>query len=203
MTDVLPPLWPYRTPGIPDERFERLPGIPMTKREIRVLILAHLRLQPNAVLWDIGAGTGTIPVEVGLLCPEGSIVALERDADVAALIRQNCQRFAVENVTVVEGSAPGCLQNLRPKPDGVIVEGGKPLKDTLVEAWKHLKIGGRMVATTNSLEGLYMISESLSELRARHIEVVQSAINRLEKRGMRQSFSAVNPIFILSGEKLG
>jgi cobalt-precorrin-6B (C15)-methyltransferase len=197
------PIWPYRTPGIPDDLFERLPGIPMTKREIRVLILAHLRLKPNAVLWDIGAGTGTIPIEVGLLCPQATIVAVERDEDVASLIRKNCQRFEVNNVEVIEGSAPDCLKSLKPEPDCIIIEGGRPLKDTLAEAWAHLQTGGRLVATTTSLEGLYAISESLSELHARNIEVVQSAINRLEQRGIRQSFSAVNPIFILSGEKLG
>ncbi len=195
-------LWPYRTPGIPDDRFERLPGIPMTKREIRVLILAHLRLRPDAVLWDIGAGTGTIPIEVGLLCPQATIVALERDGEVANLIRKNCKRFEIDNVQVVEGSAPDCLNSLKTRPDCIIVEGGRPLKDTLVEAWKHLAGGGRLVATTASLEGLYAISEALAELHARNIEVVQSAINRLEQRGMRQNFSAVNPIFILSGEKL-
>ncbi len=197
------PHWPYSTPGIPDERFERLPGIPLTKREIRVLILAHLYLKADGVLWDIGAGTGTIPIEVGFLCPQGTIVAVERDEEVAQLIRRNCQLFGVENVTVVEGSAPDCLAGLQPEPDCIIVEGGKPLKDTLAAAWPHLNPGGRMVATTTNLEGLYAISESLAELQARNIEIVQSSINRLERRGARQSFSAVDPIFILSGEKLG
>lgn len=98
-------LWPYITPGIPDELFERLPGIPLSKREIRLLLIAHLRLLPHSVLWDIGAGTGTIPVEVGLLCPQGRIIAVERDEEVASLIRRNCDRFDVHNVEVVEGSA--------------------------------------------------------------------------------------------------
>lgn len=69
-------IWPYITSGIPDELFERLPGIPLTKRETRLLLIAQLRLQADSVLWDIGAGTGTIPVEVGLLCPQGFKVTL-------------------------------------------------------------------------------------------------------------------------------
>ncbi|MEN9519756.1 MAG: hypothetical protein RLZZ381_2344, partial [Cyanobacteriota bacterium] len=94
-------LWPYKTPGIPDRLFERLPGIPLSKREVRVLILSSLRMKPDSVLWDIGAGTGTIPVEIGLLCPEGKIVAIERDEEVAKLIKRNCDRFGVNNVEVI------------------------------------------------------------------------------------------------------
>ena len=100
------PLWPYVTPGIADELFERLPGIPLSKREVRLILLSQLRLTHDAVLWDIGAGTGTIAVESGLLCPQGQIMAIERDEEVAQLIRRNCDRFGVENVQVVEGRAP-------------------------------------------------------------------------------------------------
>ncbi len=86
-------LWPYVTPGIPDDLFERLPGIPLSKREVRLLIISALRLKSDSVLWDIGAGTGTIPVETGLLCPEGRVIAVERDEEVASLIRRNCERL--------------------------------------------------------------------------------------------------------------
>ncbi|MEB3336314.1 MAG: precorrin-6Y C5,15-methyltransferase subunit CbiT [Leptolyngbyaceae bacterium] len=196
------PLWPYVTPGIPDDLFERLPGIPMSQREIRLLLMAHLRLQADSVLWDIGAGTGTIPVEVGLLCPQGHIFAIERDEEVAALIRRNCDRFGVKNVEVIEGSAPECLQDLPRRPDCICIEGGRPMKQILKEAWKYLASKGRMVATANTLESLYSISESFSELQVRNIEIVQSAVNRLEKRGNHQTFSAVDPMFVLSGEKL-
>ncbi|MEL6936618.1 MAG: precorrin-6Y C5,15-methyltransferase (decarboxylating) subunit CbiT, partial [Cyanobacteria bacterium J06607_17] len=103
------PLWPYATPGIPDRLFEQLPGIPMSQREVRLVLLSALRLGPKAVLWDIGAGTGTIAIEAALLCPQGSIVAVERDGDVAALIKNNCQRFGVTNVDVVVGNAPDCF----------------------------------------------------------------------------------------------
>jgi cobalt-precorrin-6B (C15)-methyltransferase len=195
-------LWSYVTPGIPDDLFENLPGIPMSQREIRLLLLCHLRLKPDSVLWDIGAGTGTIPVEAGLLCPKGQIVAIERDEEVANLIRRNCDRFGVKNVEVVEGSAPECLEDLDHAPDRVCIEGGRSIKTILKEAWTHLKPAGRLVATAASLEGLYQISESFSELQARNMEVVQSAINRLETRGTSQTFAAVDPIFVLSGEKV-
>ncbi len=195
-------LWPYITPGIPDELFDRLPGIPLSKREIRLLLIAQLRLLPDSVLWDIGAGTGTIPVEAGLLCPGGRIIAVERDEEVANLIRRNCDRFEVNNVEVIQGSAPECLHEITVAPHRVCIEGGRPMQDILQAVWRYLLPSGRVIATAANLEGLYAISQSFAQLQARNIEVVQSAINRLETRGFSQTFTAVNPIFILSGEKL-
>ncbi|MBW4647955.1 MAG: precorrin-6Y C5,15-methyltransferase subunit CbiT [Kastovskya adunca ATA6-11-RM4] len=194
--------WPYVTPGIPDELFERLPGIPLSKREVRLLIISALRLQADSVLWDVGAGTGTIPVETGLLCPQGQVIAVERDEDVANLIRRNCDRFGVRNVQVIEGSAPECLRELTVMPQRICIEGGRPIKGLLKEVWQYLQPSGRVVATAANLENLYALSEGFAELQARNIEVVQSAVNRLEKRGIHQTFAAVNPIFVLSGEKL-
>ncbi len=197
-----PALWPYATPGILDSLFDRLPGIPMTERETRVLMLCQLQLPREGVIWDIGAGTGTISVEAALLCPACRIVAIERDEEVAGLIRRNCDRFGVTNVTIVEGTAPDCLADLTEAPDRAIIEGSQSIKNTLHWVWDRLKPNGRVVATTASLEGLYGISEALSELQARQVTVVQSAVNRLVQRGTRQRLSAADPIFILSGEKI-
>ena len=194
--------WLYKTPGIPDELFERLPGIPLSKREVRLLMISALRLGDGGVFWDIGAGTGTIPVEIGLLCPNSPIIAIERDEEVASLIRRNCDRFGVKNVTVFEGSAPDCLANISLAPDRVCIEGGKPIKSVLQEVWQYLKPNGRIVATVNNLETLYQFSEGFSNLQARNIEIVQAAVNRLETRGIHQVFAAVDPMFILSGDKL-
>jgi cobalt-precorrin-6B (C15)-methyltransferase len=195
------PLWNSVSPGIPDHLFEELPGIPLSKREIRLLILSHLRLQPRSVLWDIGAGTGTISVEAGLLCPQGRMIAVERDEEVASLIRRNCDRFQVKNVEIIEGSAPECLAQLTDAPDCICIEGGRSLKELLQEAWRYLQPGGRLVATATNFENLYAISEGLAALQARNVEVVQSAVNRLEIRGNHQIFAAVDPTFVLSGEK--
>ncbi|ABG50619.1 precorrin-6Y C5,15-methyltransferase (decarboxylating), CbiT subunit [Trichodesmium erythraeum IMS101] len=195
-------LWPYVSPGIPDDLFERLPGIPMSKREVRLLLISYLRLQSDSVVWDIGAGTGTIPVEIGLICPQGRVIAIERDQEVASLIRRNCNRFGVENVTVIEGNAPECLDSLTDAPSRVCIEGGRYIKVILQEVWKKLLPQGRIIATAANLESLYAVSESFADLQVRNIEVAQSALNRLETRGVYQTFAAVNPIFILSGEKI-
>jgi precorrin-6Y C5,15-methyltransferase (decarboxylating)/cobalt-precorrin-6B (C15)-methyltransferase len=195
-------LWNYVSAGIPDELFERLPGIPMSQREIRLLLISALRLEPSSVVWDIGAGTGTIPVEIGLLCPQADIIAIERDEEVANLIKLNCDRFGVNNVRIVEGSAPECLADLPTPPHRVCIEGGKDIKAILQQVWQRLPIDGRVVVTAANLESLYAVSESFTELQGRNVEVVQAAVNRLIARGTSRRLAAVDPIFILSAEKL-
>ncbi|NUN65856.1 precorrin-6Y C5,15-methyltransferase subunit CbiT [Pseudanabaena biceps] len=196
------PIWSYVTPGISDELFDRLPGIPMSKCETRLLIIGQLRLKADSVFWDIGAGTGTVSVEIGLLCPKGKIVAIERDEDVAGLIVKNCQKFGVNNVEVKVGSAPECLTSLSEAPNCICIEGGRSVSEILEYCWERLQTDGRAIATTNSLEGLYAISASFAKLQARNVEVVQSSVNHLETRGNRQVFASVSPMFIISGEKL-
>jgi cobalt-precorrin-6B (C15)-methyltransferase len=195
-------IWHYKTPGIPDELFERLDGIPLTKKEVRLLILSALKLEEKSVIWDIGAGTGTISIEIALLCPQTKVIAIERDPDVANLIRKNCQVFQVTNVEVIEGNAPDCFTDLTPKPDRVYIGGGKSVKNILLNVWDYLPSQGKVVAMANNLENLYQLSEGFAQLRACNIEVVQSSINRLETRGLSQVFASIAPVFILSGEKI-
>lgn len=195
-------IWQYKTPGIPDELFERLDGIPLTKKEVRLLILSALKLKENSVIWDIGAGTGTVSIEIALLCPQTKVIAIERDADVANLIRKNCEVFQVKNVEIIEGNAPDCFTDLTQKPDRVFIGGGKSAKNILLKAWDYLPSEGKVVAMASNLENLYQLSEGFAQLRACNIEVVQSSINRLETRGLSQVFAAIAPVFILSGEKI-
>ncbi|ATS17543.1 precorrin-6Y C5,15-methyltransferase subunit CbiT [Parathermosynechococcus lividus] len=194
--------WPFVTPGIPDSLFERLPGIPLTQRETRLLMLSYLRLEPESCLWDVGAGTGTIAVEAARLAHRGQVIAVERDEEVVDLIQRNCDRFGVNNVQIVAGSAPECFPQLEPPPQRICLEGGRPIKEVLLQAWEYLAPGGRLVAIAGSLENLYALSEGFATVQARSLEVVQSVINRLETRGGHRLFTAVEPIFILSGEKI-
>jgi precorrin-6Y C5,15-methyltransferase (decarboxylating) CbiT subunit len=195
------PLWPYATPGIPDQLFQQLPGIPLTKREVRLLVIGYLRLKPDAQLWDIGAGTGTIAIEAALLCPNGKITAVERDEEVAGLIKTNCNHFSITNIEVVSGNAPECLHHITGQPSCILIEGA-PLQTTLETAWEKLALEGRIVVTASNLETLYTASEAFAKLQVRNIEVAQPAVNRLETKGNRQVFAALDPIFIISGDKL-
>lgn len=194
--------WPYRTPGIPDAAFDRIPGIPLSPKEVRVLILSQLQLKADSCLWDIGAGTGTITVEAALLAPQGQVIAVERDEEVVDLIRRNCRKFGAAHVTAWQGTAPDCLGELDPRPDRICLEGGSSLQALVAESWQYLQPGGRLVGITASLEGLYALSTGMADVRARRVEVIQSAVNRLEQRGRGQVFVALDPVFVISGEKL-
>ena len=194
-------LWPYATPGIPDHLFSQLPGIPLTKRDVRMLVMGYLRLRPDAHLWDIGAGTGTVTIEAALLCPNGKVTAVERDEEVAGLIQKNCDRFEVSNVDVISGSAPECLEKIEGRPSCILIEGA-PLQTTLEAAWEKLTLNGRIVVTAINLEALYTVSDTFSKLHTRNIEVAQPAVNRLVTKGNRQVFASVDPVFIISGDKL-
>ncbi|MEO1132238.1 MAG: precorrin-6Y C5,15-methyltransferase subunit CbiT [Cyanobacteria bacterium J06639_1] len=196
------PLWPYCTPGIPDDAFDRIPGIPLSQREMRVLMISQLRLTPASCVWDIGAGTGTIAVEAALLCPQGTVYAIERDEEVVELIQRNSEKFGATNVRVIQGTAPDCLLEIPQAPDRICFEGGAPIGAIVEQCWSLLKSQGRLISTASSLDALYSLSESYAKVQARQVEIVQSAINRLETRGIRQTLAALDPIFILSGAKL-
>ncbi|WP_293142579.1 precorrin-6y C5,15-methyltransferase (decarboxylating) subunit CbiE, partial [Okeania sp. SIO3I5] len=102
--------------GIPDNYFlsyDDRPGL-MTKREVRVLILAELSLQPEQIIWDIGAGTGSVSVEIARLCNDSIVYAIEKTSAGTGLIEENCRRFQVKNVVSIHGDAPEILHHLRP-----------------------------------------------------------------------------------------
>lgn len=96
----------------------------MTKQEVRAAALAKLAVQPGDTLWDVGAGTGSVSVELALAAPRGHVYAVECDPEACGLIRQNRERFHACNLTLVEGRAPAALADL-PAPDAVFIGGTK------------------------------------------------------------------------------
>ena len=109
---------PFFLCGMEDGSFLR-GSVPMTKREIRAQALSLLQLKEESVAYDIGAGTGSVTVEMALAGWRGNVFAVERNPEGAALIRQNCRMFSADNVTVVEGDAPEALKDL-PAPDAAV-----------------------------------------------------------------------------------
>jgi precorrin-6Y C5,15-methyltransferase (decarboxylating) CbiT subunit len=98
--------WDFATPGIPDRFFERN-SVPMTKEEVRTVTLSKARIKADSIIYDIGAGTGSITVEAALLAADGRVYSIEKRSDALALVRENITKFGLTNVEVVEGEAPG------------------------------------------------------------------------------------------------
>ena len=142
--------------GIPDGAFLSFgdrPGL-MTKRDVRVLALAELALQSGQILWDIGAGTGSVSVEAARLCPASTVYALEKTAAGFSLIQQNAERFRVGNLKAVQGKAPDALYGL-PAPDRVFIGGsGGQLGEILDHCAAVLKPEGRIVLAIATLDHL-------------------------------------------------
>lgn len=151
--------------GLPDRAFLSFsdrPGL-MTKREVRTLVLSELALQPHQTIWDIGAGTGSVSIEIARLVPSAKIFAIEKTAVGTTLIQQNCQRFQVENVISIHGSAPKSLQQL-PPPDRIFIGGsGGQLSAVLDVCAACLVRGGVIVLALATLEHQRMVASWLND----------------------------------------
>ena len=121
-----------RVPGLPNEVFIR-GKTPMTKQEVRAAALAKLAVKPTDILWDIGAGTGSVSIEMALAAPLGYVYAVECDAAACSLIKQNRDKFHVHNLTLVEGKAPEKLTGL-PAPNAVFIGGSKGNLPEIIDA---------------------------------------------------------------------
>jgi precorrin-6Y C5,15-methyltransferase (decarboxylating) len=176
---------PPRTPGLPDEWFEHDGQI--TKREMRALTLSALAPRPRQLLWDVGAGSGSIAIEWLLADPSLQAVAIERDPARAARISANAAGLGVPHLRIVEGAAPGALAGL-PAPDAVFLGGG--IADAFEPCWAALKVGGRLVANAVTLESQAEVTE-LSRRFGGELLHVQFA--RAEPVGRFRGFRALMP----------
>lgn len=190
-------------PGLPDDTFaRRMPRAGLiTKREVRVLGLAALGLDGSVdVVWDVGAGSGSVAIEAALLLPAARVYAIERDPDSVPLIEENRTRFGAVNVTIVAGEAPGACAAL-PPPDAVFVGGsGGQLAAILALALARLRPGGRLVVNLATLEGLRVAQEALTTGGLRP-EVTQVSVARGTAVGELTRLTALNPVFIVAGVK--
>jgi precorrin-6B C5,15-methyltransferase / cobalt-precorrin-6B C5,C15-methyltransferase len=139
-----------RTPGLPDEAF-RHDG-QLTKREVRAVTLAALAPVPGQLLWDVGAGCGSIAIEWSRAHPMCRAVAVEPRADRRAMIAANADALGCPHLRIVEGRAPEALAGL-PRPDAVFVGGGVGADGVLEAGWRALGPGGRLVANAVTVEG--------------------------------------------------
>ncbi len=172
----------------------------LTPAEVRALALAELGLGPASVVWDVGAGSGSVGLEAARIAREGTVHAIEMDSDDHQLILENARRFGVTNLRAVLGQAPEAWSRLA-DPDAIYVGGsGRDVAMLVEEAWKRLKPGGRLVTACNSIENLATVH---ALLRARSGDASYWMVNIA--RGIEQMdrirFEAINPIFLIAATK--
>ena len=187
-----------RTPGLPDEAFIR-GEVPMTKQEVRAAALAKLAVRPADTLWDVGAGTGSVSVELALAAPQGHVYAVECEPDACALIRRNREKFAAWNLSLIEGRAPAALEAL-PAPDAVFIGGTKGSMAAVVDTVLAKNANARICIAAIALESL---SAAIAALTAHGLsaEVTQLAVSRTRPAGKLHLLTANNPIFLITGER--
>lgn len=188
--------WPWRTGGVPDDMFER-GAAPMTKQEVRALALAKLRVGESDTLFDIGAGTGSVTVELALAAPMGSVFAIERDPEGIELVKRNARRFGLGNVSVVAGSAPKALDGL-PAPDAAFVGGSGGSLPAILDALLAANPRVRVCVPCVTLETLAQATELLSGDRFEGFEAVCVSVSRASKAGSYHLMRALNPVHLVS-----
>lgn len=172
----------------------------ITKQEARTLSLAKLRLKPDAVVWDIGAGSGAVGLEAACLAPRGHVWAIEKNEDAAAHAHANAVRFRIGNYTLVTGRAPAFLAAW-PDPDAVFVGGsGGDLAGLIRLILKRLKPNGRLVMNFIALENLATAMATLTESQAGW-EVTQLQASRGRPILGMHRLAAQNPIWIITANK--
>lgn len=188
---------PRRAPGLPDEAFER-GDVPMTKQEVRAAVLAKLAVRPEDILWDVGAGTGSVSVELALAAPRGRVYAVECRPEGCALIKANREKFRTRNLVLVEGLAPAALSDL-PAPDAVFIGGSKGSLAAIVDAALDKNPDARICVSAIALETLSAAVTALTA-KGRTVQVSQIAVSRAKAVGGLHFMMAQNPIYLITGE---
>jgi len=192
-----------RTLGLPDDAFKQRRPIKgqITKREVRAVSLYSLGLRHDSVVWDIGAGTGSVSVEAALVASKGQVYAIERDTDSLSLLEENVVNLGSDNIHIVNGEAPAALKSL-PNPDSVFVGGsGGNLSEILEYANSRLKPNGTIVVNLAVLERTsetYHLLKKLG-LAAEITQVASSRGKEMPDGAVR--LEALNPVFIVSGRR--
>ncbi|EKF50016.1 decarboxylating precorrin-6Y C5,15-methyltransferase [Thermosipho africanus H17ap60334] len=165
---------------------------PITKSEIRAIVYSKLNLNKKDILWDIGAGSGAVSIEASFLCKK--VFAVEKELERVKTIKENIKRANVKNIDVILGEAPQSLEAL-PSPTKVFIGGSEDKTlELLTTVERKILNGGIIVATSITLETLYMIDNFYKEQKK---EIIQVGVTKLSSHKKRM-FIARNPIFIIT-----
>jgi precorrin-6Y C5,15-methyltransferase (decarboxylating) len=194
--------------GIPDAAFigcgDR-PGLTV-EREVRVLVLAQLALQPGQVVWDVGAGNGSVSIEIARLFPQSEVYAIEKTVSGTAAIELNCGRFGVQNAISVHGIAPEILHRLRP-PHRIFIGGsGGGLTKILGVCALRLLPGGSIVLALSALEDIGTVLNWMDDRVRREphwsYRIVQVQLSRSLPAGNVTRFNSLNPVALVTIDRI-
>lgn len=186
--------------GIKDEEFIR-GDIPMTKQEVRILVLSKAKICPTDTIIDIGAGTGSLSIEAALQASSGKVYAIERHPEGVQLIRSNAIHFGTDNIEVISGNAPEALQGL-PVADVIFIGGsGGHLREILAKSNSLLKPNGRLVITAITIETLYEALHSMQAQTEFTVEAFGMQVTRIKQLKSSNMLQALNPIYIITCTK--
>lgn len=180
--------------GIDDSEFIR-GDIPMTKSEVRTLVVAKLGIGEGDVCWDIGCGTGSVSVEMALRGEDVSVYAVDKNAEAVALTQRNCEKFGCDNIEIIHEKAETAVSSF-PPPDCVFIGGSGGSIEPIVQAAYAKNPAVRMVVTAVSLETLHQAATVFEQL-GMACAITQIAVTRTRKVGSHTMLAAENPIFII------
>jgi len=184
--------------GMKESEIQHSKGL-ITKDEVRAAAIHKLRLPQTGVLWEIGAGSGSVSIEAARLCPELKIYAVEKDGDQLNNIRENKDRYSACNIEIVNGHAPEAVFQL-PVPDRVFIGGSGGRLNDIVDYITGKMPSGIAVINAATIETLNEALQSL-ERNGFRVDVSEISVSRSKVIGGKRHMSALNPIFIVVGEK--
>lgn len=182
------------TPGYPDDVFIR-GQVPMTKEEVRSVSICKLHLTEDAVVYDIGSGTGSVSVEIAALSPRVQVYAMEVNGEAVSLLEENCKQFGLHNIRCIRTKAPDGLEDL-PVATHAFIGGSKGnLREilwTLYRKNNHMRI----VVNAVSMETICQMQELLKELPVEQEEILQLSVTKTKQLGSYHMLQAANPVYI-------
>lgn len=196
-------MWKFKTPGIPDEEFERTEKVPITKEEVRVIQISKARLKPGQTVYDIGCGSGSISIEAALQVePSGKVLAVDYDKNAVDLTRKNIKKFGLTNISVIHGNAKEKILELE-EADTIFIGGtGGDTKEIVELSENKLKSGGRIVIGIILIETLYSVLQVLDKLSFESVDITQVTISKSRKTSTGTMMLARNPVTIISATKI-
>ncbi len=195
-------MWNFKTPGIPDELFERTEKVPITKEEVRVIQISKARLRTGQLVYDIGCGSGSISVEAAIQVEStGKVMAIDYDENAIKLTKKNVEKFGLSNISLIYGNAKEKITALEPA-DAIFIGGtGKDTAEIVELCQNKLKAGGRIVIGTILIETLYTILQLLDKLQFDSVDITQVTISKSRKTSTGTMMLARNPVTIISATK--